>query len=124
MEDAAALRIGELAARLGLSVPVLRRWEQRYAVVAPTRSPSGFRLYSASDERRLRRMLALIAGGARPREAARIVRAEAAAVSAAAGDVPLLHALGERLARALEDLDAASAHEQLDRLLGGFGLLT
>jgi hypothetical protein len=40
------LRIGELARRTGVSVDLLRAWEQRYGLLRPARSPGGFRLYS------------------------------------------------------------------------------
>ena len=37
--------IKEAAARTGLTIPVLRAWERRYRVVAPTRTPGGYRVY-------------------------------------------------------------------------------
>ena len=37
--------IKEAAARTGLTVPVLRAWERRYGVVAPTRTAGGYRVY-------------------------------------------------------------------------------
>jgi len=39
--------------RTGLSVDVLRAWERRHQVVAPSRSPTGQRLYSDRDIERL-----------------------------------------------------------------------
>jgi DNA-binding transcriptional MerR regulator len=45
--------IGVVRARTGLSVEVLRAWERRYAVVSPTRTGNGHRLYSDADIERL-----------------------------------------------------------------------
>lgn len=45
--------IGVVSSRTGLSVEVLRAWERRYAVVQPTRSVDGQRLYSDADVERL-----------------------------------------------------------------------
>ena len=51
--DVARHPIGVVHARTGLSVEVLRAWERRYAVVQPTRSDNGRRLYSDADVERL-----------------------------------------------------------------------
>lgn len=72
---AGVYRIGELARRVGLSEHVLRAWERRYQVVQPTRTPSGYRLYSRTDEQRLRQMFRLVQQGMPPAEAARTVQA-------------------------------------------------
>jgi MerR family transcriptional regulator, light-induced transcriptional regulator len=50
-----------VALRTGLSPHVLRAWERRYGVVAPTRSEGGQRLYSELDIERLR-LLRRLAG--------------------------------------------------------------
>src|ERR1700745_2417455 len=65
------LRIGELSRRLGVSDHVLRAWESRYGLLQPVRSAGGFRLYSAADEERIRRMQAYLAEGLPGAEAAR-----------------------------------------------------
>ena len=65
------LRIGELSRRVGVSEHVLRAWESRYGLLSPVRSPGGFRLYSAGDEQRVRRMQFHLAQGLRAAEAAR-----------------------------------------------------
>src|SRR5437763_13810758 len=59
----ARVRIGELGRRVGLSEHVPRAWERRYGLLRPERSPGGYRLYSAADERRIRRMQAHLAAG-------------------------------------------------------------
>ena len=45
-----------VAQRTGLTPHLLRAWERRYHVVAPTRSEGGHRLYSDLDIERLRRL--------------------------------------------------------------------
>jgi MerR family transcriptional regulator, light-induced transcriptional regulator len=70
-QEPALLRIGELSRRLGVSTHVLRAWEHRYGLLQPVRSPGGFRLYSAADEARVRRMLWHLAQGLAAAQAAR-----------------------------------------------------
>ena len=55
--------IKQAATRSGVGVSLLRAWERRYAVVAPTRTPSGYRLYDDEAITRLRAMRQLIDGG-------------------------------------------------------------
>jgi DNA-binding transcriptional MerR regulator/methylmalonyl-CoA mutase cobalamin-binding subunit len=64
--DAAALTIGAVSRATGLSPDILRVWQKRYGFPVPLRKPSGHRLYTASDVRRLRRIAAAIARGHRP----------------------------------------------------------
>lgn len=52
-----------VAQRTGLSGHVLRAWERRYGVVAPTRSDGGQRLYSDSDIERLQLLRRLTDAG-------------------------------------------------------------
>lgn len=68
------VRIGELARRVALSPHVLRAWERRYGLLTPIRTDSGYRLYSAADEARIRDMRARVARGAAPAEAAEAIR--------------------------------------------------
>lgn len=49
--------------RTGLSPDLLRAWEKRYHVVAPSRSAGGQRLYSDADVERLAYLARAIAGG-------------------------------------------------------------
>jgi DNA-binding transcriptional MerR regulator len=116
--DQPTVRIGELSRRVGVSVEVLRAWQQRYGVLEPARSPSGYRLYGPEDERRARRMKQLIEEGLAPAEAARAISGGALD----AGPVPPW--TGGRLAdvrfglrQALLAFDAGTAHERLDHLL-------
>ena len=64
-----------MATRTGVSTHVLRAWESRYALLSPTRSPGGYRLYAAEDERRVREVLSLRDQGVSAMEAARQVLA-------------------------------------------------
>jgi MerR family transcriptional regulator, light-induced transcriptional regulator len=109
------LRIGELARRTGVSPELLRAWELRYELLAPERSPGGFRLYSEADEARVRRMQSLLANGHSAAEAARQARGMAEPVDPGP-PVPLVAALSERLRAALDRFDGAEAHAALDQL--------
>ena len=71
MSEVAQLRIGELARRTGVATDLLRAWERRYGLLAPTRTESGYRLYSTADVRRVGRMRELLATGVSAAEAAR-----------------------------------------------------
>jgi methanogenic corrinoid protein MtbC1 len=108
-----ALRVGELAQRLGVSPETLRAWERRYGVLRPARTAAGYRLYGPEDEARARRMVALIGDGWAAARAARTIAGEAA-VTAPDVDAP---ALGARLEEALLDFDAGRAHALFDRLV-------
>jgi DNA-binding transcriptional MerR regulator len=49
----ATLRIGQLAARIGVSPKTIRYYEEVGLLPPPPRSEGGYRLYGAQDERRL-----------------------------------------------------------------------
>ncbi len=111
------MRIGELSRRTGVSPELLRAWEQRYDLLRPSRSPGGFRLYSADDEARVRRTTALIADGLSAAEAAGLAAGVIAREREPAEEQPLVEELAAGLAAALDGFDAAGAHAALDRLL-------
>ena len=67
-EPAGALTIGAVSRATGLSPDILRVWQKRYGFPVPSRKPSGHRLYSSSDVRRLRRIAEAVARGHRPGE--------------------------------------------------------
>src|SRR5688500_16385604 len=71
MSDVSQLRIGELARRTVVEAGLLRAWERRYGLLAPTRTDGGYRLYSSADVRRVARMRELLATGISAAEAAR-----------------------------------------------------
>jgi MerR family transcriptional regulator, light-induced transcriptional regulator len=128
--DDGHLRIGELSRRVGVSTELLRAWQRRYGLLAPMRTPGGFRLYSEADEMRVRRMLAHLDAGVSAAEAARLVLAERQArpaVATAPAAPVAMPALGESTQRMLVALDAfddAGAHAALDELLSSFAVET
>ena len=136
MSEPGYLRIGELARRSGVSPELLRAWERRYALLRPARSQGGFRLYTAADEARIRRMRDHLARGVAAAEAARLaVDAEVPgpgaevpeppvpATEATAAPPPLQAAAGE-LALALDRFQEEQAHGVLDRLLAAYRIET
>lgn len=124
----ARVRVGELGRRVGLSEHVLRAWERRYGLLRPERSPGGYRLYSAADERRIRRMQAHLAAGLSAAEAARAALSEERAgplqgrTESAGGDG--VADLAQDLADRLDRLDEPGAQAALDRLFADFTLET
>ncbi len=102
------MRIGELAARTGLSIDRIRVWERRYRLVSPIRSAGGFRLYSEEDLQLLLAMRDLVEAGVPASEAARRVRAEYA--SGAHGALRR-GPIAEAARRLREALDAWNEHE-------------
>jgi DNA-binding transcriptional MerR regulator len=108
------MRIGELSRRTGVSPELLRAWEQRYQLLRPSRSSGGFRLYSSSDEARVRRTAALIAEGLSAAEAARLATTDVAVEQES--ERPLVADLAAQLQQALDAFDAGAAQGALDRL--------
>jgi DNA-binding transcriptional MerR regulator len=108
------LRIGELAQRTGLTPELLRAWERRYGLLAPSRSEGGFRLYSDEDVARVRSMNAHIEAGVAAAEAAALVRQSSE--RAASTEVPAESGIGALL-EALLRFDDVGANRELDDLL-------
>jgi MerR family transcriptional regulator, light-induced transcriptional regulator len=111
--------IKEAAARTGLSVPVLRAWERRYGVVAPTRTAGGYRVYDEAALGRLRAMRRLIDDGwsASSAAAAVVSGAElAAAASPSDATEPVSTGLVDRFVTAAGALDAAEIESVLDEM--------
>jgi MerR family transcriptional regulator, light-induced transcriptional regulator len=67
--------IKQAAARAGVTVPVLRAWERRYGIVAPERSPSGYRRFDDEAVARVRSMRLLVDDGWSPSAAAAAILA-------------------------------------------------
>ena len=127
-DEAGVLRIGELSRRVGVSEHVLRAWESRYGLLRPVRSPGGFRLYSAGDEQRVRRMQSHLAQGLRAAEAARatVTEHQTRGAPGEASDEtgqPALATLAAALRTALDALDEPAAQAVLDRLLSDYTLV-
>ena len=114
------IRIGELARRTGVSPELLRAWENRYGLLQPSRSTGGFRLYSAADESRIRRMTRLIADGVSAAEAAR--QALTGDERQPAIEAPIVDQLADQLRTALDEFDGVGAHAAFDRLLASVSL--
>ena len=67
--------IKQAAQRTGIAIPTIRVWERRYGVVAPTRTPAGYRLYDEAAIARLHAMHHLVEReGWRPSQAAERIR--------------------------------------------------
>jgi MerR family transcriptional regulator, light-induced transcriptional regulator len=116
MSEVSELRIGELARRTGVATDLLRAWERRYGLLAPTRTASGYRLYSSADVRRVGRMRELLAAGVSAAEAAREALSEPATADLAPNGASI------ELREAIQRLDDAASHNAFDRLLADFSL--
>jgi MerR family transcriptional regulator, light-induced transcriptional regulator len=119
------LRIGQLAKRTGVSPELLRAWEQRYGLLQPTRTPGGFRLYSAADEARVQRMQSLVADGLAAAQAARLVlRGGQPAPHTVSASATTLEDAAANLTASLDRLDEQAANTALDRLLSAYTVET
>lgn len=116
-DESGTLRIGELSRRTGLSPEVLRAWERRYALLRPSRTEGGFRLYSRADEERVRQMKALMASGLGAAQAARAAAAGPTHGRYQAIASTELDDVAAALGRALVRFDEAGANAALDGLL-------
>jgi DNA-binding transcriptional MerR regulator len=115
------VRIGELSRRQGVSPDLLRAWERRYGLLAPERTPGGFRLYSAGDEARVRAMRRGLAQGLSAAAAARMALREPAPLEGPVRARALSEAQ-EELGEALEAFRDVEAQAVLDRLFATFSL--
>jgi DNA-binding transcriptional MerR regulator len=120
MSEASRWRIKEFAEIVSVPEATLRAWERRYELLAPERTPGGFRLYSRADERRIRSMQAHMARG--------IAAAEAAALARSEPEVQVVKpqrpaALIDPLLQAAEDFAATRFDALLDAAFA-FGRLT
>ena len=110
------LRIGEFARRVGVPPDLLRAWERRYALLAPVRSPGGFRLYTDADAIRVARMRQALDQGLSAAQAAH------AALQGEPGSGEDPAATPTRLLEAIERYDESAAHAVLDESFSAFGL--
>lgn len=69
-----ALPLRTVSRLTGLTADVIRAWERRYGVVAPTRGPRGARLYSAEDVAQLRLLRRAVSSGRAIGDVARLSR--------------------------------------------------
>ena len=119
------VRIGELAKRTGVSPELLRAWEQRYGLLQPTRTPGGFRLYSAADEARVQRMQSLVSGGLAAAQAARLILSDGEPVpGTVSASATILDQEAGKLTASLDRLDEHAANSALDRLFSAYTVET
>lgn len=102
------MNIQAIAKRTGVPAATLRKWEQRYGVLAPVRTEGSHRRYSEADVLRVEWLKARLAEGYRIGEAARLL-------GASDGEAPA--AAPEELARELVDATAASDPARAERLV-------
>lgn len=107
--------VGRAAELTGVPTGTLRKWEQRYGVVVPQRSPGNYRLYDDEAVRRLSVMRSLVDAGWTAQEAARHVVEDTAAAEARIGrpDEPAFDERFETLVGCAQDFDVP----RLERLL-------
>jgi methanogenic corrinoid protein MtbC1 len=73
MNIAGGLNIAALSRRTGVAPDTLRKWEQRYGILRPTRTPGGQRRYAESDVARVEWLRARLGEGYRIGEAAMLL---------------------------------------------------
>ncbi len=115
--------ISEAARRAGVTPELLRAWERRYAVVAPQRTASHYRLYDDSAIRRLQEMRRLVDGGWAPSAAAASLRdvADTELEKRAGPGEPVAVAdaddLSHRFVTAAAAMDAAMLQRVVDEIM-------
>ena len=109
---AAYTNIAAVSRRTGVPADTLRKWEQRYGVLRPTRSPGGHRRYTDVDVNRVEWLKARLAEGYRIGEAAAMLGGDASDVA----DSP--DELREAIYDALVDADVARVRSLLDQTFG------
>lgn len=123
--------IREVAGMTGLSPATLRKWEERYRIVSPTRLSNGYREYTQRDVALLRWVKARVEGGALVSTAADALRERLSARWNPLEDEPDAPAgedrvavLDRRLLAALLAKEASAAIKVLDTAFGSFSLET
>lgn len=114
------ITIGELARRVGVTPDVLRAWERRYGLFAPTRTPGGYRLYSEGDERLARQVVALRDRGMSVSNAV----AEVSGYEQGPADVvsEVAHRWVDAIDHGVRRFDEVSVHEVLDDAVTQLGI--
>lgn len=100
MSDAPGSRpiysIGAVSRMLGVPVPTLRSWEERYGIVRPERSEGGQRLFSRDQVEQLRFITEQVESGLNPADAHRLLEERLGVVPAARASHRLVILLAER----------------------------
>ena len=107
----AGLNIAALAHRTGVAPDTLRKWEQRYSILQPTRTAGGQRRYSERDVARVRWLSDRLREGYRIGEAATLLGAPGSAGEPAQSPAQLVRGI----LQALEKGDAADVGVFLDQ---------
>jgi DNA-binding transcriptional MerR regulator len=122
--------IKQAAARVGVSVDLLRAWERRYGIVEPERTPAGYRLYDDAAVARLGAMRRLVEAGWSPATAAATLLDPAQPPVAAAAIAPEPPGRpddsgareAERFVAAASALDQGAVASVLDDMFAGRSL--
>jgi DNA-binding transcriptional MerR regulator/methylmalonyl-CoA mutase cobalamin-binding subunit len=111
--------IREASKRSGVGVSLIRAWERRYGLVAPTRTAAGYRLYDDDAVARLRRVRRLTESGWSASEASRAVLADEDLATDVGPDAPDDAESGRReeLTAAFVEASAAMDMERLGAIL-------
>uniref|UniRef100_A0AAU2VFR7 MerR family transcriptional regulator n=1 Tax=Streptomyces sp. NBC_00003 TaxID=2903608 RepID=A0AAU2VFR7_9ACTN len=112
------MRMGEMVRQTGVSERLLRYYEQQ-GLLAPSRLPSGYRVYCEQDVETVRRVRMLLTAGLTTETIAKVlpcVRAENEQLVPVCSDlVAQLRQERERITRAIDDLQ--SSRGILDRVI-------
>ncbi|MFI6639049.1 MerR family transcriptional regulator [Streptomyces sp. NPDC050504] len=104
------MRIGEMVRRTGVNERLLRYYEEQ-GLLAPTRLPSGYRVYGDADVHTVRRIRTLLAAGLPTTTIARVlpcVRDDGPNLAPVCSDlVAELRGERDRIARSIKDLQAS-----------------
>ena len=109
VEMAAFTNIAAVARRTGVAVDTLRKWEERYSVLLPTRSAGGHRRYSDVDVARVEWLKARLDEGYRIGEAAAMLG------TTSVDPTRTPRELREAIYAALQESDIARLRELLDQ---------
>lgn len=110
----------------GLPAATLRAWERRYGVLAPGRTDSGYRLYSARDIARLRWLKARLAEGMTISQAIAWLSQHTATAQSrplsARREAQGLSSASEMLLRAWRSFDELRASQVLEEAFAAYGI--
>ena len=113
---AEGLNIAALAQRTGVAPDTLRKWEQRYAILRPSRTEGGQRRYSEADVNRVEWLKARLAEGYRIGEAAALLGGADTVATRSADD------LRDGVLEAIDRADSLAVARLLDHAFAVDGL--